>query len=68
MSNLNDKPSIALFGGSGTLGQALAPLFAGQPFRVVGRSLTKLRSAFPAYPGADFAIWDPEKPETAIAA
>jgi len=61
----NDEPSIALFGGSGTLGQALAPLFGAQPFRVVGRSLTQLRSAFAAYPAADLAVWDPAKPETA---
>ena len=68
MSTLIDKPSIALFGGSGTLGQALAPLFAGQPFRVVGRSSTQLRSAFAAYPAADLAVWDPAKPETAALA
>jgi nucleoside-diphosphate-sugar epimerase len=68
MSTLNDKPSIALFGGSGTLGQALAPLFGAQPFRVAGRSLTQLRSAFAAYPAADFAFWDPAKPETAASA
>jgi nucleoside-diphosphate-sugar epimerase len=68
MPTLNDKPSIALFGGSGTLGQALAPRFGAQPFRVVGRSLTQLRSAFAAYPPANFAVWDPAKPETAAAA
>ena len=68
MSTLHDKPSVALFGGSGTLGQALAPQFGSQSFRVVGRSLTQLRSAFAAYPGADLAVWDPEKPETAGAA
>jgi nucleoside-diphosphate-sugar epimerase len=65
MSMPNDKPSIALFGGSGTLGQALAPLFGAQPFRVVGRSLAQLRSVFAAYPAADLAVWDPAKPETA---
>jgi nucleoside-diphosphate-sugar epimerase len=68
MSTLYDKPSIALFGGSGTLGQALAPLFGPQPFRVVGRSITQLRSAFAAYPAADLAVWDPAKPETAATA
>jgi nucleoside-diphosphate-sugar epimerase len=68
MTTLNDKPSIAFFGGSGTLGQALAPLFAAQPFRIVGRSSTQLRSAFAAYPSADLAVWDPAKPETAAAA
>ena len=64
MSMPNDKPSIALFGGSGTLGQALAPLFGTQPFRVVGRSLPQLRSAFTAYPAVDLAVWDPAKPKT----
>jgi nucleoside-diphosphate-sugar epimerase len=68
MSTLKDIPSIALFGGSGALGQALAPLFGPQSFRVVGRSLTQLRSAFAAYPAADLAVWDPAKPETAAAA
>jgi nucleoside-diphosphate-sugar epimerase len=68
MSTLHEKPSVALLGGSGTLGQTLAPQFGSQPFRVVGRSLTQLRSAFAAYPGADLAVWDPEKPETVGAA
>jgi nucleoside-diphosphate-sugar epimerase len=68
MPTLNDKPSIALFGGSGTLGQALAPLFGAQPFRVVGRSSTQLQSGFATYPAADFSLWDPAKPETAAAA
>jgi nucleoside-diphosphate-sugar epimerase len=68
MSATHHNPTIALFGGSGTLGQALAPLFGSQPFRVVGRSLTQLRSAFAAHPHADLAIWDPAKPETASAA
>jgi nucleoside-diphosphate-sugar epimerase len=68
MSTLQVTPSFALFGASGTLGQALAPLFGAQPFRVVGRSITQLRSAFAAYPAADLAVWDPAKPETAAAA
>jgi nucleoside-diphosphate-sugar epimerase len=68
MSTPHDNPTVALFGGSGTLGQALAPLFSSQSFRVVGRSLTQLQSAFAAYPGADLAVWDPAKPETATAA
>jgi len=68
MTTLNDKPSIALFGGSGTLGQALAPLFGSHPFRVVGRSLSQLRSGFAAYPDAELAVWDPAKPDTAAAA
>jgi nucleoside-diphosphate-sugar epimerase len=68
MPTLNHQPSVALFGGSGTLGQALAPLFGSQSFRVVGRSINQLRSAFAAYPAADLAVWDPAKPETARAA
>ncbi|MBV8216461.1 MAG: NAD-dependent epimerase/dehydratase family protein [Verrucomicrobia bacterium] len=68
MSTPNVKPSIALFGGSGTLGQALAPLFDSQPFRVVGRSLSQLQSGFAPYPAADFAVWDPAKPNTAVTA
>jgi nucleoside-diphosphate-sugar epimerase len=68
MINVHNKPAVALFGGSGTIGQALAPLFGPQPFRVVGRSLSQLQSAFAAYPGADLAVWDQANPETAVAA
>lgn len=68
MINVHSQPAIALFGGSGTIGQALAPLFAHQPFRVVGRSLNQLQSAFAAYPGVDLAVWDQANPETALAA
>jgi nucleoside-diphosphate-sugar epimerase len=67
-TNVHNKPAVALFGGSGTVGQALAPLFAPLPFRVVGRSLSQLQSAFAAYPGADLAVWDQANPETAVAA
>jgi nucleoside-diphosphate-sugar epimerase len=62
------RPAVALFGGSGSLGQALAPLFDSQPFRVVGRSLSQLQTGFAAYPGADLAVWDPAKPDTIAAA
>jgi nucleoside-diphosphate-sugar epimerase len=68
MSTLDHKPTFALFGGSGTLGQALATHFGSQPFRVVGRSLSQLRSGFAAYPEADLAVWDPAKPDTTVAA
>src|SRR5580700_197231 len=68
MTTVPNKPVVALFGGSGTIGQALAPLFAPQPFRVVGRSLSQLQSAFAPYPGADLAVWDQANPETAVAA
>ena len=68
MSNLQPSPTVALFGGSGTLGQALAPLFGSQHFRVVGRSLSQLRSGFTAYPGADLAVWDPANPDTTATA
>ena len=62
------NPSVALFGGSGNIGQALAQAFGSQPFRVVGRSHDQMTSAFAAYPGADLAVWDPAKPETTAAA
>jgi nucleoside-diphosphate-sugar epimerase len=65
---VHNKPAVALFGGSGTVGQALAQLFAPQSFRVVGRSLSQLQSAFAPYPGADLAVWDQANPETAVAA
>jgi nucleoside-diphosphate-sugar epimerase len=68
MTIVHDKPTVALFGGSGTIGQAVAPLFAPRSFRVVGRSLHQLQSAFAAYPGADLAVWDQANPETAEAA
>lgn len=68
MSTLVHQPTVALFGGSGTLGQALAPHFGSQTFRVVGRSLSQLRSGFAAYPGADLAVWDPAKPDSTLAA
>jgi nucleoside-diphosphate-sugar epimerase len=68
MTIVHDKPTVALFGGSGTIGQALAPLFAPRAFRVVGRSLNQLQSAFAAYPGADLAVWDQANPQTAEAA
>jgi nucleoside-diphosphate-sugar epimerase len=59
---------VALFGASGTIGQALAPLFATQAFRAVGRSHGQLASIFAPYPNAEFAVWDPAKPDTAVAA
>jgi nucleoside-diphosphate-sugar epimerase len=68
MTIVHDKPTVALFGGSGTIGQAVAPLFAPRSFRVVGRSLNQLQSAFAAYPGADLAVWDQANPQTAEAA
>jgi nucleoside-diphosphate-sugar epimerase len=68
MSTVLDKPTVALFGGSGTIGQALAPLFTARPFRIVGRSQTQLASAFAAYRSADLAVWDPANPKTTAAA
>ena len=68
MNFVQNEPTVALFGGSGTIGQALAPLFGPRPFRVVGRSLTQLKSAFAAYPSAEFATWDHANPDTAAAA
>lgn len=68
MNIVHNRPAVALFGASGTIGQALAPLFAPQPFRVIGRSHTQLASVFAACPGASLAGWDPASPNTAVAA
>src|SRR5260221_8155069 len=65
---VHENPTAALYLGSGAIGQALAPLFTPRSFRVVGRSLNQLQSAFRAYPGADLAVWDQANPETAEAA
>jgi len=68
MTTVLPQPRFALFGASGTLGQALAPLLAPHPFRVVGRSRSQLAAAFNAYPSAQLAVWDPASPDTAMAA
>jgi nucleoside-diphosphate-sugar epimerase len=68
MNMVHDSPAVALFGASGTIGQALAPWFATQAFRAVGRSPSQLASIFARYPNAEFAVWDPANPETAVAA
>jgi nucleoside-diphosphate-sugar epimerase len=60
--------ALALFGATGVLGQALAPLLAPHRFRAVGRSHGHLTSLFAAYPNAELAVWDPAKPDTAVAA
>src|SRR5215469_17128273 len=67
MSTVLDNPTVALFGGSGTISQPLTPLFPTRPFRIVGRSQTQLASAFAAYPSADLAVWDPANPKTTAA-
>ena len=68
MNIVHEKPAVALFGGSGTIGHALAPLLSSQPFRIVSRSLTQLKSAFAAYPNAHLAAWDHANPDTALTA
>jgi nucleoside-diphosphate-sugar epimerase len=68
MNIVHNNPAVALFGASGAVGQALAALFAPQPFRVIGRSYTQLASVFAACPGADLAVWDPAEAKTAVAA
>jgi len=68
MNIVHNSPTSAIFGASGNLGQVLASLFPPRPFRVVGRSLTQLKSAFGAYSNADLAIWDPAKPDTTVSA
>jgi nucleoside-diphosphate-sugar epimerase len=68
MNIVHKNPAVALFGASGTIGQALAPLFVTQPFRAVGRAHGQLASVFAPYANADFAIWDLAKPQTAVTA
>lgn len=68
MNTVHSSPAVALFGASGAIGKALAPLLAPQPFRVIGRSHTQLASVFAACPGANLAVWDPADPNTAVAA
>jgi nucleoside-diphosphate-sugar epimerase len=68
MNNVLINPAVALFGASGTLGQALAPLLGPNSFRVVGRSHTQLAAIFDPYPNAQRAVWDPANPDTAAAA
>ena len=68
MNIVSNKPAVALFGATGAIGQTLAPLFATQPFRVVGRSHNQLVSLFHPYQNADLKVWDPANPDTAVAA
>jgi nucleoside-diphosphate-sugar epimerase len=68
MNYVLNRPAIALFGASGTLGQALAPLLGPHPFRVVGRSHSQLAAIFAPYPNAQLAVWDPANLDTAVAA
>src|SRR5215471_12706192 len=68
MNTVPSSPAVALFGASGAIGKALAPLLAPQPFRMIGRSHTQLASVFAACPGANLAVWDPADPNTAVAA
>ena len=68
MNTVHSSPAVALFGASGAIGKALAPLLAPQRFRVIGRSHTQLASVFAACPGANLAVWDPADPNTAVAA
>jgi len=69
MNTVHDRSAdFALFGATGVLGQALAPLLAPHRFRAIGRSHAHLASLFAAYPNAELAVWDPAKPDTAVAA
>ena len=68
MNIVHNRPEVALFGASGAIGQALAPLFAPQPFRVIGRSHSQPASVFATCPGASLAVWNPADPNTAVAA
>lgn len=55
---------IALFGAAGAIGQSIAEALRaqGQPYRVVGRSESSLKSAFGSDPLAEIATWNPEDP------
>lgn len=61
---------IALFGAAGAIGRSVAKALAlkGEPYRVVGRSEANLRKAFGADPLAEIVAWDPDQPESVLAA
>ncbi len=61
---------IALFGATGVIGQSVAGALRsqGQPYRVVGRSESSLRKAFGQDPLAEIVTWNPDLPESVLAA
>lgn len=61
---------IALFGAAGVIGQSIATALSaqGQPYRVVGRTESSLRTAFGADPLAEIVTWNPDSPASVQAA
>lgn len=61
---------IALFGAAGAIGQSIAAALGaqGRAYRVVGRNQDSLRKAFGRDPLAEIVGWDPDSPESVIAA
>jgi nucleoside-diphosphate-sugar epimerase len=61
---------IALFGGSGAIGESIAAALKskGRPYRVIGRSRKDLESKFGSDPGAEIATWNPDDPASVRAA
>lgn len=55
---------VALFGAAGVIGQSIAAALGrnGCPYRVVGRSKTKLLKTFGADPLAEIVTWNPDSP------
>lgn len=55
---------VALFGAAGVIGQSIANelRLRGQPYRVVGRKESSLRSVFGGDPLAEIVAWDPDEP------
>ncbi len=63
-------PPIALFGAAGAIGQSIATALRaeGQPYRVVGRTASRLREAFGDDPLAQIVTWNPDSPDSVQAA
>jgi nucleoside-diphosphate-sugar epimerase len=64
------RPTIALFGAAGAIGQSIAAALreAGRPYRVVGRSRESLARSFGGDPQAEIATWNPDDPASVRAA
>jgi nucleoside-diphosphate-sugar epimerase len=57
---------VALFGAAGVIGRSIASALSskGQPYRVVGRSESSLRTTFGRDPLAEIVTWNPDSPES----
>lgn len=62
--------TIALFGAAGAIGQSIAASLSSQgtPYRVVGRGEASMRKAFGHDPLAEIVTWNPDSPESVVAA